>query len=112
MVTCNDPFEGRDLPSNNRHSDRDTSGASPDGAPLRLLRLPQVMDMTGLGRTKIYALQAEGRFPMRVHITAYCVGWVEQEIQAWISERIAARRAAATKESHACRQIWPRTAEC
>ena len=91
MVTCKNRLEGGDLPPDPRHSDRDTSGASPDGAPLRLLRLPQVIDMTGLGRTKIYALQAEGSFPMRVQITPCCVAWVEQEIQAWINERIAAR---------------------
>jgi prophage regulatory protein len=59
--------------------------------PIRLLRLAQVMDMTGLGRTKIYTLQAEGNFPMRVQITPYRVGWIEHEVQAWIARRIAAR---------------------
>jgi prophage regulatory protein len=59
--------------------------------PLRLLRLVQVMDMTGLGKTKIYALQAERKFPMRVQITGYSVGWIEHEVQAWIAERVAAR---------------------
>jgi len=86
-------LESRHLPANRSSSEPEDAGASPRGAPLRLLRLPQVMDMTGLGRTKIYALQAEGSFPMRVQITPCCVGWVEQEIQAWISKRIAARAA-------------------
>lgn len=88
MVTCKNRFDRRHPPSNPSYSDPEATGPP---APLRLLRLPQVMDMTGLGRTKIYALQAEGRFPMRVQITPCCVAWVEQEIQAWISERIAAR---------------------
>jgi len=105
-------LESRHLPANRSSSEPEDAGASPRGAPLRLLRLPQVMDMTGLGRTKIYALQAEGSFPMRVQITPCCVGWVEQEIQAWISKRIAARAALlATKASHASRWICPRTAE-
>lgn len=111
MATCKNRLEDRDLPSDPRHSDREPPGASPGGASHRLLRLPQVIDITGLGKTKIYALQAEGRFPMRVQITPCCVGWVEQEIQAWISERISARTAAlATKGSRAPRRGWPRTA--
>jgi prophage regulatory protein len=60
-------------------------------APLRLLRLTQVMAMTGLGKTKIYDLQSAGEFPMRVQITAHSVGWIEQEVQAWIEGRVAAR---------------------
>jgi prophage regulatory protein len=48
--------------------------------------------MTGLGKTKIYELQAQGRFPMSVRITAHSVGWVEQEVQAWLAGRLAERR--------------------
>jgi prophage regulatory protein len=51
------------------------------------------MDVTGLGRTKIYELQAAGHFPMRVQITDHSVGWVEEEVQAWLAKRIAARTA-------------------
>lgn len=66
--------------------------ASPD-APIRILRLDQVIKATGLGKTKIYELQAVGQFPMRVQITARTVGWVEEEVQAWLSRRVAARPA-------------------
>ena len=61
------------------------------GAPIRILRLDQVIEATGLGKTKIYQLQAVGQFPMRVQITARTVGWVEEEVQAWLSSRVAAR---------------------
>ena len=57
---------------------------------IRLLRLAQVMEVTGLKRTKIYALQAQGDFPMRVQITPSCVGWIEHEVQAWIAKRVTA----------------------
>ena len=60
--------------------------------PIRLLRLPQVIDATGLGKTTIYALQAEGEFPMRVKITAHSVAWVEEEVQAWLTTRIERAR--------------------
>lgn len=49
--------------------------------------------MTGLGKTKIYELQSEGSFPMRVQITAHSVRWVEHEVQAWLASRVAARTA-------------------
>jgi Prophage CP4-57 regulatory protein (AlpA) len=48
---------------------------------------------------------------MRVQITPRCVGWVEQEIQAWISEQIAARTAfLMAKGSPAPRRAGSRTA--
>ena len=56
--------------------------------PIRMLRLAQVIDATGLGKTTIYELQAEGTFPKRVKITSHSVGWVEAEVQAWLSSRI------------------------
>jgi prophage regulatory protein len=58
--------------------------------PIRMLRLAQVIDMTGLGKTKIYELQAGGAFPMRVKITAHSVGWIEDEVQAWLARRVQA----------------------
>ena len=61
--------------------------------PIRILRLDQVIEVTGLGKTKIYDLQAAGEFPMRVQITANTVGWVEEEVQAWLARRVAARPA-------------------
>src|SRR6185312_2910442 len=56
------------------------SGSARTTGRIRLLRLAQVIDMTGLGKTKIYGLQAEGTFPSRVRITANSVGWVESEV--------------------------------
>jgi prophage regulatory protein len=54
-----------------------------------MLRLAQVIERTGLKKTKIYELQSEGQFPMRVKITARAVGWIEHEVQAWLSGRVA-----------------------
>jgi prophage regulatory protein len=59
--------------------------------PIRLLRLPQVMDVVGLSRSTIYALQEEGHFPKSVKLATRAVGWVETEIQAWLAERIRRR---------------------
>jgi len=56
---------------------------------IRILRLPEVLDATGLGKTKIYELQSKGSFPMRVRITDHSVGWIEEEVQAWLAKRVA-----------------------
>lgn len=53
-----------------------------------MLRLAQVREMTGLGKTKIYELQAEGNFPMRIKLTGHSVAWVEDEVQAWLARRV------------------------
>jgi prophage regulatory protein len=61
--------------------------------PTRLLRLPQVIDRTGIKKTKLYELQKDGLFPMRIKIIAHAVGWVEEEVDSWIAGRVAATRA-------------------
>jgi len=60
---------------------------------LQILRLPQVCKVTGLGRSMIYQLEAEQRFPHRVRIGLRAVGWVESEVQAWLASRIERNRA-------------------
>ncbi|MCY1311475.1 Prophage CP4-57 regulatory protein (AlpA) [compost metagenome] len=55
----------------------------------RIMRLPAVKDATGLGRTVIYDLMKEGRFPKCHRIAgAHIVGWDSLEIEAWIAEQL------------------------
>jgi prophage regulatory protein len=61
-------------------------------APIHILRLSQVIERTGLKKTKIYELQSEGQFPMRIKITAHAVGWIEHEVQVWLTRRVAKNR--------------------
>ena len=63
-------------------------------SPLRFMRLTEVIRMTGLRKTTIYQLQADGEFPQRVQITAHCVGWIESEVQAWLNQRVGTRQMA------------------
>jgi len=60
---------------------------------VQILRLPQVCRATGLGRSMIYQLESERRFPCRVRIGARAVGWVEAEVQGWLAGRIERHRA-------------------
>lgn len=59
----------------------------------RMIRIAQVQEQTGLPRSTIYDLIADGRFPKQVKLSERCSAWVESEIQDWISERIAAHAA-------------------
>jgi prophage regulatory protein len=91
MSTCKAKTDIRPAPSDRARTPIPFEPTS-RSAPIRILRLAQVIDMTGLGKTKIYELQAQGRFPLSVRITAHSVGWVEQEVQAWLTGRLAERR--------------------
>jgi prophage regulatory protein len=44
-----------------------------------------------LSKCQIWRKEREGTFPRRVQVSAARVAWVETEIDAWISQRIAAR---------------------
>lgn len=65
------------------------SGRSRCNAPIRMLRISQVLALTGIGKTTLYKLQATGDFPLRVKLTQTSVAWVEGEVQAWLAARIA-----------------------
>jgi prophage regulatory protein len=60
----------------------------------RFLRVPDVKKLTGLSRSTIYA---NPTFPRSVKIGERAVGWVEQEVLAWIDARVATRDRALRK---------------
>lgn len=57
-----------------------------------ILRLPVVLRRTGLSRSTLYSLQGQDDFPHSIALGARAVGWLESEVEAWISARIAAAR--------------------
>jgi prophage regulatory protein len=60
----------------------------------RFLRLRDVQSATGLGRSTIYRLIGEKRFPVPVKVLGPRVSaWLASEIAAWQQERISARAA-------------------
>lgn len=58
--------------------------ASPD----RLLRLPEVQRLTGLGRSAIYQQMKSGTFPQSVKVGPRAATWSEAAIQEWIHRRL------------------------
>lgn len=64
-------------------------------AASRILRLPDVIQKTGLGRDTLYKLARRDEFPRPVKLSERASGWVESEIDDWIAKRIAQRGSAA-----------------
>jgi prophage regulatory protein len=53
----------------------------------RLLPLPEVIEITGLGRDTIYRYIRDGRFPPQRRISQRASAWREDEIRAWVDSR-------------------------
>jgi prophage regulatory protein len=61
-----------------------------------ILRLPAVKETTGLSRSTIYLRIAEGTFPRPVSLGSRAVGWLQAEVQQWLTGQIEKRRANVT----------------
>ena len=57
-----------------------------------LIRLPDVMKITGFGRSQIYKLINIGEFPKQIQISPGSVAWLESELETWMKERIRLSR--------------------
>jgi prophage regulatory protein len=66
--------------------------AAVDGVD-RLLKLPEVIGIAGIGKTMIYRLVRAGSFPGFIKLGASTL-WSEREVQAWVDRMVAERRAA------------------
>ncbi|TBU79377.1 AlpA family transcriptional regulator [Pseudomonas daroniae] len=58
---------------------------------MRIIRLKEVSNATGLARSTIYKYVSEGFFPKPVPLGDRCVGWLESEVQGWIIARVEER---------------------
>ena len=59
-----------------------------DAAAPRFLRLSQVIEMTGVGKTFIYTHMEKGSFPKQIQISPRTVVWLEQDIIDWMQQKI------------------------
>lgn len=60
---------------------------------MRILKIKQVAEQTGLAPRTIYRLISAGQFPKSVQLSPRRVGWTADQIEKWLSGIIA--RAAA-----------------
>lgn len=58
---------------------------------MKILRLRDVMAVTGLARSTVYDFINNSDFPKPVQLGDRAVGWVEQEVMTWIEQRVQKR---------------------
>lgn len=61
---------------------------------MKLVRLPEVMKLTGLARPTIYRAIQKGQFPAPVKL-GRASAWPEHEVHEWIEARMGERNSAA-----------------
>lgn len=53
-----------------------------------IIRMPIVIQYTGLGRSTIYKKIADNTFPKPISLSSKAVGWLKSDVDKWIQERI------------------------
>ncbi len=58
----------------------------------RLLKLPEVIQVTGMSKSAIARKEKAGEFPKRIKLGARSMAWSETEINAWVQAKIKTAR--------------------
>lgn len=67
----------------------------PTSPTLRFVRMREATNKTGLSKSSIYDLMAQGLFPKTVKLgCGRSVAFIESELDLWMAERVAARNMA------------------
>ncbi len=53
----------------------------------QIFRRPDVERITGLSRSCLYSMMAEGTFPKPIKLGKRAVGWRQADIAAWLDSR-------------------------
>lgn len=69
---------------------------------MKVLRLPEVIETTGLSRTSIYRKEGQDEFPKRRRLGPNAVGWLEEEVIDWVRSRPPAHQAPSSLA-----KLWP-----
>ena len=57
----------------------------------RIIRLPEVINRTGLSRSTIYDYIKTGLFPKQINLGIRAVGWYEDDIDRWLQSKTGCR---------------------
>lgn len=57
----------------------------------KIIRLPAVLDMIGMSKPSVYNMIKRGDFPAPIKLGPKASGWLVNEVQGWIAERMSAR---------------------
>ena len=54
----------------------------------RFLRIPEIVQRTGMSKATVYNRINQGLFPKQIPIGANLVVWLESDVQKWMQEQI------------------------
>ena len=52
----------------------------------KILRMPEVCEITGLGKSTIYKKLSEGSFPEPLRLGPRAMGWMTRDIVGWLED--------------------------
>lgn len=58
----------------------------------KIIRLPEVIDMTGLSRSTIYLRMSKGSFPLSISLGERAVGWLKIDVEKWLDACVSASK--------------------
>ena len=53
---------------------------------MRILKAQQVSDLTSISKSHLHRMAREGDFPKSMKISHSRSGWLQEDVEAWISE--------------------------
>jgi prophage regulatory protein len=66
---------------------------------IRILNLQQVIEKTSLSEPTIWRKERAGDFPTRRKISSRRVGWVEEEVDSWLEQKLKVNTVCSNDES-------------
>ena len=55
---------------------------------MKILRINEVTNLTGLSKSSIYKQVRQNQFPQSIKLTARATGWDSREVEKWIIDKI------------------------
>ncbi len=60
---------------------------------MKVLRLPSVCELTGVPRSTLYLYIKNNQFPKPIKLGIQSVGWIQEEVEQWLRQRMQLRDA-------------------
>jgi len=54
----------------------------------KFIKLPEVANQTGMGKSTILAWESQGRFPKAVRLSKTIRVWLQQDIDSWVLSKV------------------------
>ncbi|ORT48955.1 AlpA family transcriptional regulator [Vibrio sp. qd031] len=58
----------------------------------KIMRLPEVINMTGLSRSTIYLRMYHGVFPQPISLGERAIGWLQTDVEQWLEACVVASK--------------------